>query len=88
MILRTMKKHLPKTKDGQKLDMDKILTNWTSNSFASPRISLTKFGQKIDHSLSIICPIWKNLGEGNTFRQILDNNGKFWTKYGQIFDKT
>ena len=51
-------------------------------------ISLTKLGQNFDNSLSNICPIWKNLGEGNTSRQILDNNGKYWTKYGQIFDKT
>ena len=33
--LRTMKKHLHETKVGQILDMDKILTNWTSNSVAS-----------------------------------------------------
>ena len=46
-ILRTMKKHLPKTKDGQKLDMDKISTNWLSNSVASPHHFIDKTWIKI-----------------------------------------
>ena len=92
-ILSTMSRYFYLTKVGQKLDMDKILTNLASNSLASPQHSIDKTWTKIWTSP---CPIFvqyeKKLGWSKysldkswtnikIFRHIVD---KFLTKLSKI----
>ena len=81
ILLGTMSIPLFKTKVGQKLDMDKILTKFRQTILLlDPNILWTKLGQNVDIFLSKFCQIYKNLGQSNSLQTNLGQLTKILDK--------